>query len=95
MAIGGGFCNSKHIRKLDFSGCGVDGEGAYKIAQIIGFHEQLESMDMCAVFLGSSGGEKLLENVSNHYNLVHLECRGCGMIFSEIKQKFFPGLKYR
>lgn len=78
LSIGGGFCHSDNIREIDFSGCDVDADGAFRMAQIVGFHHRLTWMDVCAVPLGHSGGEKLVQNVGHNKSLVYLECRGCG-----------------
>lgn len=80
VAIGGGFNETRQVRKLSLSGCSVDGrQGAFRVAQILGFHEQLEWLDITAIPLGLKGGDKLIENLMEQRNLTHLECRCCGM----------------
>lgn len=87
VAIGGGFNETQQVLKLNLSACSVDGsEGAFRVAQIIGFHHQLEWLDISAIPLGLKGGDKLLENLLEQRNLTHLECRCCGIyrIFNKL-----------
>lgn len=78
LSIGGGFCQSENIREIDFSGCNVNADAAFRMAQIVGFHRHISWMDLCSVPLGRSGGEKLVENVERNKSVLYLECRGCG-----------------
>lgn len=79
LNIGAGFCQTEHVRQLDFSQCDVDENGAYRMAQIIGFHLPLTGIDLSCVPLGENGGEKLLANLMKHKTILCIECRGCGI----------------
>lgn len=79
VAIGAGMIGTQNIREINLSGIRMGGsDGLFRVAQLIGIHEPLEWMDISAIPLGVQVGEKLLQNLQEHRNLVHLECRECG-----------------
>lgn len=79
VAIGGGIIGSENVRQIDLSGIRMESDaGLFRVPQLIGIHQPLEWMDISAIPLGYLVGEKLLDNLQNHRNLVYLECRNCG-----------------
>lgn len=80
LGIGAGFTGTRNVNRLDFSKCDVGGpNGAYRVAQIIGFHKTLEEMDMSNLPLGEIGGNKLLEVLEENLSVQQLDVRGCGL----------------
>lgn len=79
VAIGGGICDLEQIRRLDISRIELGGEASFRIVQMVGFHKRLEWLDMSAVWLGASLGEKLIEAVTEHWGLKHLAVGHCGL----------------
>lgn len=76
--LGGGFKDSNHCTKLDFSFCLIGENGARNVAEIFSFHKNIVSLNISGIHLGFSGGEMLIANIENCFKLTELECRSCG-----------------
>ncbi|CAO1393989.1 unnamed protein product [Diamesa serratosioi] len=79
LAIGAGCKNSSQIQILDVKGCNLGENGGFRVAQLIGFHKALTSINACNVRFNAKGVKKLMENIETNYNLDSLECNDCNL----------------
>lgn len=49
----------------------------FKVAQFIGFHDALTSLNASNIRFSAKGAIKLMENIDQNYNLDSLQCHDC------------------
>lgn len=79
VALGSSFCLREQVKHIDISRCDIRGEGPFRIVQMVGFHERLESLNISAVHIGEVIGENLVAVLKERWNLLKFEVRGCGL----------------
>ncbi|CAO1384860.1 unnamed protein product [Diamesa tonsa] len=79
LAIGAGCKNSSQIQNLDVQGCNLGENGGFRIAQFIGFHDALTSINASNIKFSAKGVNKLMESIDKNYNLDSLQCHDCNL----------------
>lgn len=74
-----GIIGVQQVKHLNVTGIGVTSEGAALLSEFVKEHQYLEKMDMVAVPVSESGGDRLIKCLKDNVNVVHLDYRGCGL----------------
>ncbi|XP_052873755.1 uncharacterized protein LOC128279073 [Anopheles cruzii] len=79
LLLGGAIKGTRQLSELNFTGCPMGTEGAFRIIQLLGFHAPLRKLTMNCVPICSAGQAKLLQVLGENRNIEDLQCRGCNL----------------
>lgn len=78
-----GIIGVQQVRHLNVTGIGVTSEGAALVSEFVKEHQYLHKMDMVAVPVTESGGDRLIKCLKENVNVIHLDYRGCGLTMNQ------------
>lgn len=71
--------NTKQVSELDISGCVFSADVIPNIINFVKSHEILRSINLTAIPLMQTNGENLVKVLRNHYGIIHLQHKSCGL----------------
>ncbi|XP_062549458.1 dynein regulatory complex subunit 5-like [Armigeres subalbatus] len=79
LTLGGAIKKTKHVEELNVTGCEMGEQGAFRVVQLLGFHQPLRVLHMNCTPLGRSGGKKLIEVLKENWFVEEVSCKFCNL----------------
>ncbi|ETN60704.1 hypothetical protein AND_007666 [Anopheles darlingi] len=80
LILGGAIKGTAQLTELVLTGCHQLGsEGAYRVIQLLGFHEPLRKVTLDCIPICRKGQGKLVQVLRENSRIEEVRCRGCGL----------------
>ncbi|XP_035790277.1 uncharacterized protein LOC118465813 [Anopheles albimanus] len=79
LILGGSIKGTAQLTELILTGCPMGTEGAYRVIQLLGFHEPLRKLTLNCVPICRKGQAKLVQVLRENRRIEEVRCRECGL----------------